>query len=280
MELKFLKNVKSYYVLLVPEYSGSKAKTLRIKSYYLIYLFIFYTILVAFLGFLVLTISPINTLIFPGTSSLTKQDMQEVTQLNKRMLFLSRELESLKSTNEKLKYAIILGDSSLADSLRQDKKKSSGNSESNKSKIGGNIFAVIKDLLDAHDTVSQQKNNYFEKPVNGFVSRDFNPEKGHMGIDFVVKSGTSIYASANGYVIFSDFTTKDGNMLIIEHPDNYITVYKHCSILLKKEREVVTQGELIALSGNTGEITTGPHLHFEIWKNGQPVDPKTVLINY
>ena len=101
-----------------------------------------------------------------------------------------------------------------------------------------------------------------------------------MGIDFVVKSGTPVYASANGYVIFSDYTNKDGNMLIIGHPDNYITIYKHCSVLMKKERDTVIQGELIALSGNTGEITTGPHLHFEIWKDGQPIDPRTVLINY
>jgi murein DD-endopeptidase MepM/ murein hydrolase activator NlpD len=69
-------------------------------------------------------------------------------------------------------------------------------------------------------------------------------------------------------------------MIIIVHPDDYITVYKHCSLLIKKERERVLQGELIALSGNTGEITTGPHLHFEVWKNGKPIDPKEILINY
>jgi murein DD-endopeptidase MepM/ murein hydrolase activator NlpD len=99
-----------------------------------------------------------------------------------------------------------------------------------------------------------------------------------MGIDFVVKTGTPVYVSANGFIIFANYTVKDGNMIIVSHPGNYISVYKHCSSLLKKERETVVQGELIALSGNTGEITTGPHLHFEIWKEGKPINPITILI--
>ncbi|HEY6907521.1 MAG TPA: M23 family metallopeptidase, partial [Ignavibacteriaceae bacterium] len=102
----------------------------------------------------------------------------------------------------------------------------------------------------------------------------------HMGIDFVIKTGTPVYATANGFVIFADYTTNDGYMIIIDHNNGYISVYKHCSVLLKRSRETVLQGETIALSGNTGEISTGPHLHFEIWKEGEPVDPKSVLINY
>ena len=277
MDLKFFKNIKSYYVVIIPESAGTSSKTRRFKSNMLITFAAVYTLVVAFLGFVIFTYSPINTLVFPGSSSLSKKDMQTVNQLNTRMLFLSRELENLKFTNERLKYAIILGDSTLIDSL---KNKNNDTKEGNKGKYGGNIFAVIENLFFGKDESNQQKVVYFDKPVNGFISRDFDPAKGHMGIDFVVKSGTPVYASANGYVIFSDYTNKDGNMLIIGHPDNYITVYKHCSVLMKKERDTVIQGELIALSGNTGEITTGPHLHFEIWKNGQPIDPKRVLINY
>ena len=126
----------------------------------------------------------------------------------------------------------------------------------------------------------QSKSYYFSKPADGFISRGFDPERGHMGIDFVIKTGTPVFAAANGYVIFADYTTKDGYMIILNHNNGYISVYKHCSVLLKRARETVLQGEVIALSGNTGEISTGPHLHFEIWKNGEPIDPKKVLINY
>ena len=276
MNFNFFKNTKSYHVVIIPDSSRTTSKNWRFKFNILISFVILYTVVVAFLGFVIFTYSPINTLVFPGSSSLSKKDMQTVNQLNTRMLFLSRELENLKSTNERLKYAIILGDSTLIDSLKMKKDESQ---KSNKSKFGGNIFAVIENIFFGNEKENQQKVVYFDKPVNGFISREFDPVKGHMGIDFVVKSGTPVYASANGYVIFSDYTNKDGNMLIIGHPDNYITVYKHCSVLMKKERDSVIQGELIALSGNTGEITTGPHLHFEIWKNGQPINPKKVLIN-
>jgi len=117
------------------------------------------------------------------------------------------------------------------------------------------------------------------KPVKGFVTKDFNPGSGHFGIDFAVKEGTPIFATANGYVVFANFTVEDGYTIILAHPENYISVYKHCSSLLKKERQSVMQGEIIALSGNTGKWSTGPHLHFEIWKNGILIDPKTVILN-
>jgi murein DD-endopeptidase MepM/ murein hydrolase activator NlpD len=95
-----------------------------------------------------------------------------------------------------------------------------------------------------------------------------------------VKERTPVYASAGGYVIFADYTINDGYMIILNHLNGYISVYKHCSSLVKRTRENIEQGELLALSGNTGRKTTGPHLHFEIWKNGKPVDPEKHFINY
>ena len=100
-----------------------------------------------------------------------------------------------------------------------------------------------------------------------------------MGLDFSVKSGAPVYASESGMVIFADFTAGDGYKIIIQHDGGYISVYKHCSVLMKKERDIVSRGELIALSGNSGENTSGAHLHFEIWKDGKPLNPKEILIN-
>ena len=78
--------------------------------------------------------------------------------------------------------------------------------------------------------------------------------------------------------MLTDFTIDDGLKIIIQHDGGFISVYKHCSSLLKRKRDIVVQGELIALSGNTGQNTTGPHLHFEIWKNGKPQNPKEFFI--
>jgi murein DD-endopeptidase MepM/ murein hydrolase activator NlpD len=101
-----------------------------------------------------------------------------------------------------------------------------------------------------------------------------------MGLDYVVKAGTPVYATAGGFVIFSGYTIDDGYTIIISHNEEFISIYKHCSSLIKKQRERVEQGELIAISGNSGKLTTGPHLHFEIWENGKPVDPEKIILNY
>jgi murein DD-endopeptidase MepM/ murein hydrolase activator NlpD len=93
-----------------------------------------------------------------------------------------------------------------------------------------------------------------------------------------VKNGTPVFASAGGFVVFSGYTNNFGHIIILSHSDGYLSIYKHCSVILKKEREFVKQGDLIAQSGNSGLATTGPHLHFEIWHNGMPIDPETILI--
>ena len=125
-------------------------------------------------------------------------------------------------------------------------------------------------------------NNYplmFQKPVTGFVNQQFNPDRGHLGIDYGTKKGSPVCAAAGGIVLFADYTIDNGYMLIIQHDKDFISIYQHCSTLLKKTRDVVRQGEVIALSGNSGKNTTGPHLHFEIWQNGKPINPEKYLIN-
>ena len=274
MKLDSLKKFKSFFVQIIPEQTAAGIKSRRFRMGNVIFIIIAYTFLISILGFIFFRVTPLGDIIFPRSATLTKADYERIEELNKKMIFLTKELEGLKSTNERLRYAIMLGDSSLIDSFTRKESDSVAIKKS-----GGNIFAVIKKLFfDDKDT--QSKSYYFYKPANGFISREFDPGRGHFGIDIVTKVGSPVYAAANGYIVFADYTTKDGYMMIINHPDNYSSVYKHCSSLVKKVRENVYQGELIALSGNTGETTTGPHLHFEIWMNGQPINPKSVIYNY
>jgi murein DD-endopeptidase MepM/ murein hydrolase activator NlpD len=166
----------------------------------------------------------------------------------------------------------MLGDSALVESLYT-------RSDTVIKKSGGNIISVFRDFIQKFIFQEKEETNIFIKPVNGFISREFNKDKGHNGIDYVVKKETPVYSTADGFIVFADYTIQDGYMIIINHNDAYISIYKHCAVLLKEPRESVQQGELIALSGNTGEVSTGPHLHFEVWKNGQPVDPKSLFYN-
>lgn len=117
----------------------------------------------------------------------------------------------------------------------------------------------------------------FVSPVAGIVSQQFEAEKGHFGIDFASKLGTPVFASAAGSVIFSGWTHDGGNMVMITHGNGFLTVYKHNQSLLVGPHASVNRGDVIALLGSSGS-STGPHLHFEIWKDGIPVDPEDLLL--
>ncbi len=114
-------------------------------------------------------------------------------------------------------------------------------------------------------------------PVEGFIARGFETSSlfsdAHLGIDIAAQTNTPIRAPADGVVVMESWTDDGGNVLVIEHAFNYITIYKHNQVNLVGELEHVKKGQIIALLGNTGKITSGPHLHYEIWHNGKPVNP-------
>ncbi len=118
---------------------------------------------------------------------------------------------------------------------------------------------------------------HFIAPVKGNVTTGFERKKKHFAVDVAVKKNTPIKVIANGTIIFSSWTSDTGNVVVVEHPNNIISIYKHNNKLLKNVGDFVKQGEVIALSGNTGEKTTGPHLHFELWIKGYPMNPEDFL---
>lgn len=115
------------------------------------------------------------------------------------------------------------------------------------------------------------------KPVNGTLSSSFNPKEGHYGIDLIAPKEDPVKAVMDGTVILSSFTANDGNVIQIQHSNNLISVYKHNSALLKKSGDYVKAGESIAFIGNSGDHSDGPHLHFELWEGGVPVNPLDYL---
>lgn len=110
-------------------------------------------------------------------------------------------------------------------------------------------------------------------PIKGPISEGYNIEDKHYGIDIVAVKNAPIKAVADGTVIFSEWTAETGNVIIVEHSYDLISIYKHNSSLTKEQGEKVKKGEVIATAGSTGEFSTGPHLHFELWSQGQPVNP-------
>ncbi|MFC2094118.1 M23 family metallopeptidase [Bacteroidota bacterium] len=273
--LKYIKELKNFSVIFIPEDTSHRARSIKFTLPNLLLIGILYTFITAVFGFYTLSLTGLDYYFLPSNAGLRQEDRRKVEEINTKMIFLVKELEKLKATNERLKYALILGDSTMFETLDQTQdtiKKGS------RLPAEGNILTIVYKLL--FDGSLQDESFLLIKPINGFLSRKFDSDKGHMGIDFAVKEGMPIYAAAGGFVIFADYTVNDGYMIILNHLNGFISVYKHCSSLIKNTRENVEQGELVALSGNTGRKTTGPHLHFEIWKNGKPVDPEKYFINY
>ncbi len=114
---------------------------------------------------------------------------------------------------------------------------------------------------------------FFFTPLKGKIINGFNLKNKHYGIDIIGKENDVIKATLDGTVIFSTWTFETGYIICIQHQANIISVYKHNSALLKSEGNFVKAGESIAILGNSGKLTTGPHLHFELWYNGNPVNP-------
>lgn len=277
--MKFFQKLKETTIYFTPDIPGKTTKRYKYSSFRVIGYIGLYTLSVVLIVTLLLALTPARSIVFfPENEEVRKQTVK-IEELEKNIFFLTRELQSLASTNKKLQYAIILGDSSgldtsssIYDSLRIPDVKPEYNE--------GNILSFIaKFFFQKKVNEKEKKSMYFIKPADGYIIKNFEPEKGHLGMDFAVKSETPVYAAAGGYVLFADYTVDDGYMMIVQHDNNYLTVYKHCSFLLKNTRDVITQGEAIALSGNSGYNTTGPHLHFEIWKNGRVIDPKKVIVN-
>ena len=118
----------------------------------------------------------------------------------------------------------------------------------------------------------------FFRPTRGMVSSAFDANKKHFGIDIAASPNESVLSTLDGTVIMATYTAETGYVIQVQHNQNLISVYKHCGSLLKKEGDAVKAGEAIALVGNTGEKTTGPHLHFELWNKGRALDPSKYIV--
>jgi murein DD-endopeptidase MepM/ murein hydrolase activator NlpD len=114
----------------------------------------------------------------------------------------------------------------------------------------------------------------FFTPVNGLITESFDLSQDHFGVDIVTKQDEAIKSTLDGTVIFTGFSAGDGNVVHVQHSNNLISIYKHCSTYLKSVGDRVKSGEAIAIVGNTGEKSHGSHLHFELWFNGSPVNPQ------
>lgn len=134
-----------------------------------------------------------------------------------------------------------------------------------------------KERFPLSEGAQSKANIVFFSPITGNISQKFNSDNKHYATDIVAKTGTPVKAIADGTVIFSEWTAETGYVVTIQHTNDYISIYKHNGTLLKQQGDFVKSGEVIATVGSTGEFSTGPHLHFELWNNGYPVNPTNYI---
>ena len=152
---------------------------------------------------------------------------------------------------------------------KQDSLFRRGYEEETRNNLFGN--RIMSDVSQEFKLVS------FFAPINGIVTQHFNREAKHFGTDLVASNNSVIKATADGTVIYSDWTVENGYCIGIQHNGNLFSIYKHNAVLLKEEGDFVNAGDAIAIYGNSGSLSTGPHLHFELWYNGTPLNPEDYI---
>lgn len=134
-----------------------------------------------------------------------------------------------------------------------------------------------EDKYNLFESATSVKDFVFFPPVNGSISSGFEPNEKHFAVDIVAPTNTPVKATSDGRVLFASWTSDAGYVIIIDHGDELISIYKHNSSLTKSQGDFVKSREVIAISGASGELSTGPHLHFELWSNGIPLNPANFI---
>ncbi|CAI8396677.1 MAG: Murein DD-endopeptidase MepM [Flavobacteriales bacterium] len=141
------------------------------------------------------------------------------------------------------------------------------------------LRAIVEeeDKYNAFDVQGQRFTSVLFPPVKGGLSSVFDVDTKHYGVDIVIPENSPVHSISEGIVVFSEWTSTTGFVIIIEHLNGLTSIYKHNSSIVKNQGDRVDTGEIIAFSGDTGSLTTGPHLHFELWHQGEPVDPQSYI---
>ena len=134
-----------------------------------------------------------------------------------------------------------------------------------------------EDKYNAFDLQGERFTTVLFPPVKGTLSSEFDYETKHYGVDIAMPENSPVHSISEGIIVFAEWTSETGFVIIIEHLNGLISIYKHNASIIKSQGDRIDTGEIIAFTGNTGSLTTGPHLHFELWYQGEPVDPVSYI---
>lgn len=169
-----------------------------------------------------------------------------------------------------LEYAKFNKDSILTSKIQVSKEE---NFQPSKEDLKLRELVAKEDKYNLFEKAESKVNIVFFPPVKGLIIEKFNAKNKHLAVDIALTKNTPIKSISNGTIVFADWTPSAGNVIILRHNNGFISVYKDLESLTKSQGDVVKTGEVIAIAGSTGHESKGIHLHFELWKDGYPIDP-------
>ena len=280
-----------FTIVLVPDEDASKAKNFRIAPWQFITGLLAFAAVSVVLVLLVLTYTPAGEMFPLPNLGLENKYGKELISLNQRMTNLMEQLVELRSYNIKLRRAmgenVTISDSGtvkVVPRTAENEKKKSGSEEQQMSARVRPSISPEQQMIPSLPVKAESETRSAVSfpailPTEGYITRGFEPGRNHFGMDVAGKTGNLIVAAADGSIVFSGWTFDDGYVVIVSHANNFMSFYKHNQSLLKASGSFVRRGDPIATLGNSGTTSSGPHLHFEIWKDGIPVDPSLYMIN-
>ncbi|MEK7249537.1 MAG: M23 family metallopeptidase [Bacteroidota bacterium] len=276
------KKSRNYEILIIPQGGGVGTKSIKAGSGKLALWGGAVFAVLFLLFFLAFRFTPLGPLV--GASSAGQGFVGNTDdETERRIRTLAEEIAVLKDYNVQLRKALgerAEKESSPQQKVENQKKEEQPQHQHQQSPAHEELASPTPATTQVVASAEGLKASFpLFTPVSGAVTQGFEPNQKHFGIDYAAKEGTPVYAAAHGYVVFSGWTYDDGNVLILSHGSGYITVYKHNSSLLKSTGSLVRRGELMSLVGSTGRTSKGPHLHFEVLKDGVPQDPQQFLLN-
>ena len=250
--------------------------------------FLFSLIVLIALVFILISVTSLKEWI-PGYPDTVEQEFLKTKYIDD--IVKLTELEN-KIASNKLYYANLekvlngdfVNDSLLSDSFSfyQDTSSINFSTSSSDSMLRKKISEREKYDISIIDQIGSKDDNLkgilFFSPLIGEITNQFNLKNGHIGIDIIASKNEAVKSVLEGTVLFSDWTPENGHIIQVQHNRNLISIYKHNSVILKTTGDRVSAGEPIAIVGNSGSLSTGPHLHFELWYNGVPLDPEKFIV--
>ena len=216
----------------------------------------------------------------PGYASnlMRKQAVLNASKLDSLTVSYNQSLNQLNSIKR-----VLTGDIEFEEFREREFKLDTENIEVklNSKKIKGD--SLLRSKVEQEDkynfsiNVNADESFLFFPPVSGYISQKFDPSKKHFAIDIAAKENEPVKSVADGAVIFSEWSSDTGYVIILEHEQGYLSVYKHNESLNYVQGDMVKAGDIIGTIGNTGEYSTGYHLHFELWNDGYPLDPQDFI---